>query len=69
MVSFCYITSRQYDGRIVKVAVHAMPVMLLCHCIFAIFAFSNGTFFESEYVADALSSELDVSEEERRGEG
>ena len=53
----------QYDGRIVKVALHAMPVMLLCHCMFALFTFSGGTFFESEYVADALSSQVDV----RRG--
>lgn len=50
----------QYDGRIVKVAVHAMPVMLVCHCMFAIFVFSGGAFFESAYLADALSSDVDV---------
>lgn len=43
-----------------------MPVMLVCHCMFAIFAFSDGTFFESDYVADAISSEVDVREEENR---
>eukprot|EP00903_Cladosiphon_okamuranus_P009173 g8761.t1 len=52
-------TPPQYDGRIVKVAVHAMPVMLLCHCMFAIFAFSGSAFFESVYLADALSSDVD----------
>ncbi len=57
----------QYDGRIVKVALHAMPVMLLCHCLFALFAFSGGTFFESEYVADALSSRVDVRGERSKG--
>lgn len=37
-----------------------MPAMLLCHCIFAIFAFSGSTFFDSAYLADALSSDVDV---------
>lgn len=57
----------QYDGRIVKVALHAMPVMLLCHCLFALFTFSGGTFFESEYLADALSSRVDVRQERSKG--
>ncbi|CBJ27933.1 conserved unknown protein [Ectocarpus siliculosus] len=48
-----------YDGRIVKVAAHAMPMMLVCHCMFAIYVFSAGTFFESDYVADVLSSSVD----------
>lgn len=52
--------SYQYDGRIVKVAAHAMPMMLVCHCMFAIYVFSAGTFFESDYVADVLSSSVDV---------
>lgn len=43
-----------------KVAVHAMPVMLVCHCLFAIFVFSGGAFFESAYLADALSPDVDV---------
>ena len=37
-----------------------MPVMLVCHCMFAIFVFSGGAFFESAYLADALSSDVDV---------
>lgn len=54
--------STQYDGRIVKVAVHAMPVMLVCHCMFSLFVFSGSAFFESAYLADALSSDVDVRE-------
>ncbi|CAM9195598.1 unnamed protein product [Ectocarpus fasciculatus] len=49
----------EYDSRIVKVAAHAMPMMLVCHCMFAIYVFSAGTFFESDYVADVLSPSVD----------
>lgn len=37
--------------------------------MFAIFTFSAGTFFESDFVADVLSSEVDVREEQRRRGG
>lgn len=37
-----------------------MPVMLVCHCIFSVFAFSGSAFFESAYLADALSPDVDV---------
>lgn len=61
------VETRQYDARIVKVAANAMPVMLICHCMFAIFAFSGDAFFESDYIADAISSNGDVRKGEREG--
>lgn len=37
-----------------------MPWMLLCHCLFALFAFSGDVFFASEYVADIFTSDVEV---------
>eukprot|EP00904_Undaria_pinnatifida_P004196 jgi/Undpi1/13778/HiC_scaffold_9.g03429.m1 len=48
----------QYDGRIVKVAVQAMPWMLVCHCLFALFAFSGDAFFASDQLSDILSTSV-----------
>lgn len=56
------VENTQYDGRIVKMAVGAMPWMLVCHCLFALFAFSGTGVFGSDFLADLVESgQVEVS--------
>lgn len=36
----------------------AMPWMLVCHCLFALFAFSGDAFFASAVLADLFATEV-----------